>query len=143
MVPRVLMVQRDLYFDGPDLEDLEPAIAADGETALSWLRRERFDAVLLDLRLEPLDGWCVLAAVGSWLEKPRLIAVVGDRNDVDRALFLGADLCVMAGTQLHARALTRSTPAMRPEMSLGREESECLQSPRTTYPRPTMSGVSV
>jgi CheY-like chemotaxis protein len=146
VVPRVLMVQRDLYFDGPDLEDLEPAIAADGETALSWLRQERFDAALLDLRLPPLDGWCVLAAVGSWPEnavKPRLIAVVGDRNDIDRALFLGADLCVMAGTQLHARALTRSTSAMRPEMRPGREEKECLQSRRITFPRPTRSGVSV
>jgi CheY-like chemotaxis protein len=142
-VPRVLMVQRDLCNDCPDLEDVEPAIAADGETALSWLRRERFDAVLLDLRLEPLDGWCVLAAVGSWPErdgaKPRLLAVVGDRGDIDRALFLGADLCVLAGTQLHARALTRSTPAMRSV----REEKECPQPTRTSCPRPTMSGVSV
>jgi CheY-like chemotaxis protein len=138
VVPRVLMVQRDLYFDGPDLEDLEPAVAADGETALSWLRRERFDAVLVDLRLEPLDGWCVLAAVGCRPERPRLIAVVGDRRDIDRALALGADLCVMAGTQLHARALTRSTSAMRPV----REENECPQPPRTSFPRPTMSGVS-
>ena len=147
MVPRVLMVQRDLYFDGPDLEDIEPAIADDGETALSWLRCEHFDAVLLDLRLEPLDGWCVLAAVGSSPQgpggKPRVIAVVGDRGDIDRALALGADLCVMAGTQLHARALQRSTPAMRPEMRLGREERECPQPPRTSSPRPTMSGVRV
>jgi CheY-like chemotaxis protein len=141
VVPRVLMVHRDLYFDGPDLDDIEPAIADDGETALAWLRREHFDAVLLDLRLEPLDGWCVLAAVGSWPEragvKPRLIAVVGDRRDIDRALALGADLCVMAGTHLHARALQRSTTAMRP----AREEKECPQPPRTSSPRPTTCGV--
>jgi CheY-like chemotaxis protein len=143
VVPRVLMVQRDLYFDGPDLEDIEPAVAVDGETALACLRRERFDAVLLDLRLEPLDGWCVLAAVGGWPEKPRLIAVVGERGDIDRALHLGADLCVMAGTQLHARALQRSTPAMRPETTLGREEMQCPQSRRTSFPRPTTSGVRV
>ena len=143
MVPRVLMVQRDLAFDGPVLEDVEPAVAADGETALSWLARERFDAVLLDLRLEPLDGWCVLAAVGSWTEKPRLLAVVGDRGDIDRARALGADLCVMAGTQLHARALQRSTPAMRPETRIGREEMQCPQSKRTSSPRPTTSGVRV
>ncbi len=131
MVPRVLMVQRDLYFDGPDLEAVEPAIAADGEAALALLRRERFDAVMLDLRLEPLDGWCVLAAVGSWTERPRTIAVVGDRGDIDRALSLGADLCVMAGTQLHARALTRSN-----------KEMECPRPPKTSFPRPTMSGAS-
>jgi CheY-like chemotaxis protein len=131
VVPRVLMVQQDLYFDGPGLEDIEPAIAADGETALALLRRERFDAVLLDLRLEPLDGWCVLAAVGSWSERPRLIAAVGDRGDIERARHLGADFCVMAGTQLHARALTRST-----------KEMECPRPP-TSYPRPMPSGVSV
>lgn len=131
MVPRVLMVQRDLSFDGPDLEDIEPAIAPDGETALGVLRRERFDAVLVDLRLEPLDGWCVLAAVGSWSERPRLIAVVGDRGDIERALHLGADLCVMAGTQLHARALKRST-----------KEMECPRPP-TNYPTRMPSGVSV
>ena len=131
MVPRVLTVQ-----NGPDVEDTEAVVAADGDAALDLLRRERFDAVLLDLRLEPLDGWCVLAAVGSWPEKPRLIAVVGDRGDIDRALALGADLCVMAGTHLHARALSRSTTAMP-------EEMKCPQPPRTSSPRPTMSGVSV
>jgi CheY-like chemotaxis protein len=136
VVPRVLMVQRDLYFDGPDLEDIEPAVAEDGEAALAWLRTERFDAVLVDLRLEPLDGWCVLAAVGHWPEKPRVIAVVGARCDIDRALLLGADLCVMAGTQLHARALTRSTPVVPKEM-------KCPQPPTTSFPTPTPSGVSV
>jgi CheY-like chemotaxis protein len=135
VVPRVLMVRQDLYFDGPDLEDIEPAIAPDGETALALLRRDRFDAVLLDLRLEPLDGWCVLAAVGSWSERPRLIAAVGDRGDIDRALLLGADLCVMAGTQVHARALTRSTASLP-------EEMECPRPP-TSFPRRMPGGVSV
>ena len=136
MTPRVLMVQR-----GPDLEDVEPVIAGDGDAALRLLRRERFDAVIVDLGLAPIDSWCVLATVGNWVDRPRLVAVVEDADHVGRALVLGADLCVMAGTQLHARALTRSTSAMRPEMTLGREEKECLQPPRTSFPRPTMSGV--
>jgi len=133
------MVRQDLDFDGPDLEDVEPAIAPDGEAALALLRRERFDAVMLDLRLEPLDGWCVLAAIGSWTERPRLIAAVGDRGDIDRALHLGADLCVMAGTHLHARALTRSTARLPEAMA---KEMECPRPP-TSFPRPMPSGVSV
>ena len=56
MVPRVLMVRRDLELDEPDLDEpvvdeIEPAIAPDGDTALAMLRREHFDAVLVDLAL--------------------------------------------------------------------------------------------
>ena len=46
MVPRVLTVQ-----NGPDLEDAEAVVAADGDAALGLLRRERFDAVIVDLGL--------------------------------------------------------------------------------------------
>ncbi len=125
MAPRVLMVQR-----GPDLEDVEPVIAGDGDAALGLLRRERFDALIVDLGLEPIDSWCVLATVGNWVDRPRLVAIVTDADHVGRALVLGADLCVMAGTQLHARALSRST-----------KEMECPQSPTRNSRRPTTSGV--
>jgi DNA-binding response OmpR family regulator len=105
VVPRVLMVRR-----GPDLEDAEPVIAGDGEAALEMLRSERFDAVIVDLGLAPIDGWCLLATVGNWVERPRLVAIVphGDRSPdhVGRALVLGADLCLPAGTLLDARALS-------------------------------------
>ena len=142
MAPRVLMVQR-----GPDLEDAEPVIAGDGEAALALLRRERFDAVIIDLGLAPIDGWCVLATVGNWVERPRLVALVpagGSAPDhVGRALVLGADLCMPAGTLLDARALTHGTaefprrwPSKRPE------EMECPQPRTTSFPRPTPSGVS-
>ena len=126
MVPRVLTVQRGL-----DTEDVEPVIAGDGEAALALLRRERFDAVVVDLGLAPLDGWCVLAAVGSRRERPRLVAIVADRADVARARLLGADSCVAAGTRLHARALVRST-----------KETTCPRPLETNFPRMTTSGVS-
>ena len=93
------------------------------------LRRERFDAVIVDLGLAPIDSWCVLATVGNWVERPRLVAIVTDPDHVGRALVLGADLCVMAGTQLHARALTRSTA----------KEMKCPRPPTTSSPRPTTS----
>ena len=128
MVPRVLMVQ-----SGPELEDAEPVVAADGEAALELLRHERFDAVIVDLGLEPLDGWCVLATVGNWVERPRLVAIVSDDEHIGRALVLGADLCVPPGTPFDARALTPAT-------SENPEETQCPQSLPPTFPQPTTSG---
>ncbi len=130
MVPRVLTVQ-----NGPSLEDVEAVVATDGDAALGLLRRERFDALIVDLGLAPLDSWCVLATVGNWVERPRLVAVVTDADHVGRALVLGADLCVMAGTQLHARALLAATEELPKEM-------KCPQSPRQTSRRPTTVGAS-
>ena len=100
MAPRVLVIQRGLEFDG-----IEQVVAPDGEAAVALLQREWFDAVLLDLDHEPLDGWCVLSAVGCWPARPRLIATVSERADVPRAEALGADHCMVAGTNLNARAL--------------------------------------
>ena len=144
MVPRVLMVQ-----SGPDLEDAEPVVAADGDSALTMLRHERFDAIILDLGLAPLDGWCVLATVGNWVERPRLVAIVGDAEHVGRALVLGADLCVPPGTPFPARALLGSTsPIPTSQIPAGQiltrspEEHECPQPRPATFPRPTTSGVS-
>ncbi len=138
MVPRVLMVQRDRRLDGLATEDAEPVIAADGEAAIALLRRQPFDTVLVDLDLAPLDGWCLLAAVGSWPDRPRLVAIVADRADtdrvradVDRARVLGADLCVAAGTDVNARALERST-----------KETRCPRPLTTSSPRTTKAGVS-
>ncbi|MDQ1476674.1 MAG: hypothetical protein QOE62_1903 [Actinomycetota bacterium] len=135
MVPRVLTVQH-----GPDVEDAEAVVAADGDAALSLLRREPFDAVLVDLRLEPIDSWFVLAAVGSWAERPRLVVIVGARTDIGRALILGADLCVAAGTPLHARALSRSTTAIPANEDV--KETQCPRPPTTSFPRPTRAGAS-
>lgn len=130
MVPRVLTVQ-----NGPDLEDAEAVVAADGDAALDMLRRERFDAVIVDLGLAPIDSWCVLATVGNWVERPRLVAIVTDPDHVGRAIVLGADLCVMAGTQLHARALCRATMELPKEM-------QCPQPPTTSFRRATRAGAS-
>ena len=129
MVPRVLTVQC-----GPGLEDTEAVVAADGDAALGLLRRERFDAVIVDLGLAPIDSWCVLATIGDWVERPRLVAIVTDAAHVGRALVLGADLCVMAGTQLNARALCPATSELP-------KETQCPRPLETNFPRPTTSGV--
>jgi CheY-like chemotaxis protein len=124
VAPRVLVVH-----DRPDDADadsfgVEWEVAPDGQAALDLLARERFDAVVCDLSLPPLDGWCVLAALGPQAARPRLIVRVGERAEIERAKFLGADLCVLAGTQLNARAFQPSWQ----------------RHPKTNFPQPTTSG---
>jgi CheY-like chemotaxis protein len=121
MAPRVLVVQRPLEVDG-----IEWAIARDGNDALDQAEREFFDTVVVDLRLDVLDGWFVLAALGTWSHRPRLVAVVGEGAEAARAHALGADLCVRAGTTLHVRLL----------------DSAWQRSRVNSCPRPTTSGAS-
>jgi DNA-binding response OmpR family regulator len=106
VVPRVLAVQERLDVSDPTEFVWEQAVVTDGEAALALLDRERFDAVLLDLNLPPIDSWLVLAALGGRAERPRIVVAVGDQNEVERAQALGADVCVVAGTTAPARALT-------------------------------------
>ena len=145
MVPRALVVQsrpevaRAVSASLAEAE-VHAVVLTDGHAAMTALDTWDPHVVLVDLTLPPLDGWCVLAAVGSWAERPRLVAIVGARTDIGRALILGADLCVAAGTHLHARALSRSTTSNPREMP---EESECPQPPTTSFPPTTRAGASV
>jgi CheY-like chemotaxis protein len=50
--------------------------------------------VLVDLRLPALDGWYVLAEVGGLASPPFIAVRVGNADDVDRAVALGADAWV-------------------------------------------------
>ncbi len=119
MAPRVLVVEPRFELDG-----IEQIAAPDGEAAVALLQRAWFDAVIIDLRREPLDGWCVLSAIGCWPTRPRLVAIVGERADMARAKSLGADRCTLAGTRLNVRALHEA----------------CRLHPETSSPSPTQSG---
>ena len=112
MNARVLMIQGGRDVVGHDLHDVERAVASDGDAAVLLAFREEFDAVVLDLSLPVLDSWMVLATIGTWTERPRLIVSTDNRGDIVRAYALGADLCVRAGTEVHARAVCKagSTP---------------------------------
>ena len=116
MVPRVLVIG-DESIDG-----VEVVRAAHSPDVFD----EPFDAVIVDLSLPPLDGWLALAILGARRERPRLIARISDRGDSARATRLGADLCVLAGTTVHARAL----------------QPVCQRHHETNSRRPTPSGVS-
>jgi DNA-binding response OmpR family regulator len=110
VVPRVLVVQRDLDIDG-----IEQAVAPDGDTAVALLDTEQFDAVVLDLDLPPLDGWCVLARIAGRQDRPPVIAYAAERADAERARRLGAGLSCTdwsaIGARIHDTLCVRSTRA--------------------------------
>ena len=78
--PRVLLVDdhadaRRALREGLVAEGLRVLEAADGETALEYIRRVRPDIVVLELALPRLDGFGVLRAVGEG-QVPRVPCVV-------------------------------------------------------------------
>lgn len=76
-------------------EGFAPILAADGETALSTVRKERPDLVLLDIMLPKADGLEVLRAIRSDAGLARtpvvMLTAKGDETDRVVGLELGAD----------------------------------------------------
>jgi two-component system response regulator HydG len=71
----------------------EVAVAADGKEAVSALREQRFDLMLLDLRLPGTDGLRIVEALRLWGEGIPILMISGF-GSVDaavEALHLGAD----------------------------------------------------
>ncbi|HEY8757138.1 MAG TPA: response regulator, partial [Candidatus Limnocylindria bacterium] len=73
----------------------EALTATDGLTGLEIARRERPDAVLVDLLLPKLDGWSVTRAIREepWAKKIPIIAVsaLAMQADRERAREAGCD----------------------------------------------------
>ena len=67
--------------------------ASDGAEALTTLRDQPVDVVLLDVRMPGLDGLATLEEVRGWQTRPRVIVLTTFNTDdyVVRALKLGAD----------------------------------------------------
>jgi DNA-binding response OmpR family regulator len=95
--PRVLIVE-----DEPDMllllrinleqAGFDASLAADGATAMRRIASERPDVILLDLMLPVMDGWAVLADLGTREVAPPVIvcSAKGSPRDLARAFELGA-----------------------------------------------------
>jgi DNA-binding response OmpR family regulator len=89
-------------------EGVEAIRAEDGADALRLVRICEPDVVLVDLTLPPLDGWCVLAALGDagpeTGRRPQIVVRVADHSQAERALRLGADAWAVGDAQVVAAA---------------------------------------
>ena len=88
-------------------EGHEVTLAQDGKTALEFLKKERFDVVLLDLILPGKSGFEVMEEIRQepkWSVESAPIIVIsnlGQENDIERSRELGAsDYFVKARTSI-------------------------------------------
>ena len=97
LVARVLVVQPREALAHTTVRALrgagwEPIVVADGDAAVRLAVTDPPTAILLDLTLPALDGWCVLATLGSRQGPP--VVAYALSGDASRAVLLGAAACV-------------------------------------------------
>ncbi|MCX6456600.1 MAG: response regulator transcription factor [Actinobacteria bacterium] len=96
--PTVLVIDdepgvRDLISEALSLSGITAVSAADGLEALSFLRRERFDLLILDINMPKLDGLALLEKLRSeGASVPVLmLSARADKTDINQGLRIGAD----------------------------------------------------
>jgi two-component system, OmpR family, response regulator len=96
--PKVLVIDdepgvRELISEALSLSEINAVQAADGLEALSFLRRERFDLLILDINMPKLDGLALLEKLRSeGMSVPVLmLSARADRADINQGLRTGAD----------------------------------------------------
>lgn len=96
--PKVLVIDdepgvRDLISEALSLSGITAVPAADGLEALSFLRRERFDLLILDINLPKLDGLALLEKLRTeGMSVPVLmLSARADKADINQGLRIGAD----------------------------------------------------
>jgi two-component system OmpR family response regulator len=107
---------RDLVHDALSLAGFEVTGAADGLEALTLLRKQKWDLVILDINLPTIDGFSLLEKLREKdLQTPvLLLSARGDNADVTQGLKLGADDYVrkpfgLEELVLRAKALIKRT----------------------------------
>ncbi len=88
--PSVLIVDDDETLRGQlsaylDSHGIPCLLAKDGTEALTTLAAERFDAVLLDIRLPDMSGLDVAARISQSSPRPKIILMSGYDDAVDEA----------------------------------------------------------
>lgn len=96
--PKVLVIDdepgvRDLISEALSLSGITAVPAADGLEALSFLRRERFDLLILDINMPKLDGLALLEKLRTeGMSVPVLmLSARADKADINQGLRIGAD----------------------------------------------------
>ncbi len=96
--PKVLVIDdepgvRDLISEALSLAGITAVSAADGLEALSFLRREKFDLLILDINMPKLDGLALLEKLRSeGASVPVLmLSARADKTDINQGLRIGAD----------------------------------------------------
>jgi len=96
--PKVLVIDdepgvRDLIGEALSLSEITAVQAADGLEALSFLRRERFDLLVLDINMPKLDGLALLEKLRTeGMSVPVLmLSARADKSDINQGLRIGAD----------------------------------------------------
>jgi len=96
--PKVLVIDdepgvRDLISEALSLSEVTAVQAADGLEALSFLRRERFDLLVLDINMPKLDGLALLEKLRTeGMSVPVLmLSARADKSDINQGLRIGAD----------------------------------------------------
>ena len=96
--PKVLVIDdepgvRELISEALSLSEITAVQAADGLEALSHLRRERFDLLILDINMPKLDGLALLEKLRTeGMSVPVLmLSARADKADINQGLRTGAD----------------------------------------------------
>jgi two-component system OmpR family response regulator len=96
--PKVLVIDdepgvRELISEALSLSEITAVQAADGLEALSFLRRERFDLLILDINMPKLDGLALLEKLRTeGMSVPVLmLSARADKTDINQGLRIGAD----------------------------------------------------
>lgn len=96
--PKVLVIDdepgvRELISEALSLAEINAVQASDGLEALSFLRRERFDLLILDINMPKLDGLALLEKLRTeGMSVPVLmLSARADKADINQGLRTGAD----------------------------------------------------
>jgi two-component system, OmpR family, response regulator len=128
--PRILVVDdeggvRDLIVDALSLASLSSTTASHGMEALTKLREESVDLVILDINMPTMDGYEVLQKMReSGITIPVIVLTARlDREDTKRAFELGADDFVrkpfgIEELTLRVQAILRRSQANHPFTSV-------------------------
>jgi len=133
-------MNRDMLSQRLKRNGYDVVVAADGGSALQWIRDRRFDLILLDVMMPGLNGMEVLAKLRethSAIDLPIIMATArGESEEVVKALRLGANdyvtkpldfAVVLARVQTHLALKRMAEQLQQLERSLAEQNRELEQ----------------